>query len=113
MARRATLIDGVRADADHSLVLDAGNALINDRQPAVRTRGATSVDALNRMGYDAVALGLTDVTQLSLDELRARLAEARFPMVSANVYPGGQRRPAGHAVRGVARGWASGGAFWG
>jgi 2',3'-cyclic-nucleotide 2'-phosphodiesterase (5'-nucleotidase family) len=85
VARRATLIGDVRASGTATLVLDAGNALINDREPALSSRGATSVSALNRLGYDAVALGLTDLTQLTLDELRARLAEAEFPFLSANV----------------------------
>lgn len=84
VARRATLIRQERESSDHALVLDAGNSLVGDGEPAISTAGRTSVEALNRLGYDAVALGLLDITSLPLADLQARLAEARFPFLSAN-----------------------------
>lgn len=84
MARRATLIEQERAESERILVLDAGNSLIGDREPAVSSRGRTSIEALNAMGYDAMTLGALDVTMLSLPDLETALGEAEFPVVSAN-----------------------------
>ncbi len=84
MTRRATIINNTRAENAHVLVLDAGNSLLNDANPAVATRGATSVQAMNLMGYDAATPGFLDISALTLDELRARIAQADFPFLSAN-----------------------------
>jgi len=86
VARRATIIRQERGKAQHTLVLDAGAALMTDRDPAKRTLGKSSVEAMNLMGYNAMALGLLDFAPLTLDELRERMAEAHFPMLSANAY---------------------------
>ena len=89
MARRATTIKGLRASASSSLLLDAGNSLYNAEgsttEPAERTRGQTSVEVLNRLGYDAVALGDKDLL-LTKEELLKRISEAKsFAFVSANL----------------------------
>lgn len=64
-------------------MLDAGNSLTGDRDPARASLGATSVEVLNRLGYDAVALGPMDLA-LGPAVLRERLKEARFAVLSAN-----------------------------
>jgi len=84
VARRATAIEEARKRQPSLVLLDAGNALVNDMEPAVSSKGATSIEALNRLGYQAVALGDRDLS-LGLGALRERLAEAKFPMLSANV----------------------------
>ncbi len=89
MARRATEIKYRRAGAQNILVVDAGNSLISespsDTEPAARTKGQTSVEILNRMGYDAVALGREDLL-LGKEELLKRMAEAKsFTFLSANL----------------------------
>lgn len=91
MARRATVIQEARASGQPTLVVDAGNSLTygqgeaGSAEPAERTRGQTSVEALNRLGYDAVALGNKD-TLLGKVELQKRLAEAKgFSFLSANL----------------------------
>lgn len=89
MARRATKIKAARAGAQNVLVLDAGNSLIgeqpNAKEPAARTQGQTSVEILNRLGYDAVAVGEQDL-RLGREELQKRLSEARgFAFLSANL----------------------------
>ena len=86
MARRATVIKGERNKSEHTLVLDAGDSLLYDRDPAGITRGQSSIEVMNLMGYDAMALGLSDITKLSLDELRQRIDEADFAILSANAY---------------------------
>ena len=89
MARRATLIKWERAKAEHVLVLDAGASLLNDKDPAKETRGRTSIEAMNLMGYDALTLGLSDLKHLTTAELWARMAEAEFPILSANAFISG------------------------
>ena len=91
VARRATLIGSYRAAHDHVLVLDAGDALIRDRSPATATLGASSVEAMNLMGYDAAVLGAGDLAQLGVDVIRQRIAQAEFHFLSANVYLQGER----------------------
>ena len=84
MARRATLIGQVRAENDRILVLDAGNALVGDREPAITSRGRSSIAAMDTLGYDAMALGLQDLTLLSLHDVEMAMVEAHFAVLSAN-----------------------------
>lgn len=83
VARRATKIADEIKEGRPVLVLDAGNSLTGDREPASSSAGATSVEAMNLLGYDAMALGSTDIA-LGREVLRQRIAEARFPILSAN-----------------------------
>jgi 5'-nucleotidase / UDP-sugar diphosphatase len=83
VARRATIILQERQKNPYTLVLDAGDSLSGDQDPAVKTQGKSSVDVMNRLGYDAMALGSADLA-LGLETLRARMAEAKFSMLSAN-----------------------------
>ena len=69
-------------------MLDAGNSLTGDLDPAKRTQGASSVAIMNLMGYDAMALGAGDLS-LGLDVIRQRQAEASFPFLSANAVVSG------------------------
>lgn len=66
-------------------MLDAGNWLVGDRDPARATQGRTSVEVLNQLDYDAAALGSSDLA-LGTDVLRQRIAEANFPVLSANAF---------------------------
>lgn len=86
MARRAAYIAKQRSDAKNVLLVDAGNSIVGDKDPAKRTKGASSVELMNRMGYTAVALSLEELKQIGLDELRVRMREAQFALVSANAY---------------------------
>ncbi len=88
MTRRATKLDEFRDSLRHVLVLDAGNSLVGDGYMADRSKGATSVEAMNRLGYDAMALGPKDLA-LGEEVLRKRMAEARFAVLSANVRAAG------------------------
>jgi 2',3'-cyclic-nucleotide 2'-phosphodiesterase (5'-nucleotidase family) len=84
VARRATLIKDERAAGDAVLVVDAGDSLIGDMEPAMSTEGASSVEAMNRMGYDAVLLAPADLS-LGPEILKQRIAEAKFPFLSADM----------------------------
>lgn len=64
-------------------MLDAGNSLTGDRDPALESEGASSIEAMDVLGYDAMALGPADL-QLGPPVLRARMTEATFPVLSAN-----------------------------
>jgi 5'-nucleotidase/UDP-sugar diphosphatase len=83
VARRATQINQERKKNPYTLVLDAGDSLSGDQDPALKTQGKSSVEAMNRLGYDAMALGPGDLA-LGLVALRARMGDAKFPMLSAN-----------------------------
>ena len=83
MARRATKIADERKAGKPVLVLDAGNSLTGDRDPALKSKGASSIEAMNLLGYDAMALGPADL-QLGPATLHNRISEARFPILSAN-----------------------------
>ncbi len=83
VARRATTITQERNQGKAVLVLDAGDSLVGDQDPALKTWGQSSVEALNRLGYDALALGPGDLA-LGLAALRGRMTEAKFAVLSAN-----------------------------
>ncbi len=68
-----------RRRAAHVLLLDAGNAFSDSRS----ARGKVIVEAMNLLNYDAMALGDRDFS-LGLEDLRQRIAEAEFPILSAN-----------------------------
>ncbi len=84
LARRASYIYGERAYGEPLLVLDAGNALYATYGPIQATQGQAAIEAMNMMGYDAIALGDEDLL-LGAETLRKRMAEASFPVLSANV----------------------------
>ena len=64
-------------------MLDAGDSLVGDLDPARKTQGQTSIAAMNLMGYDAMALGPQDLA-LGRGVLQQRIAEAKFAVLSAN-----------------------------
>lgn len=84
LARRATLIQAARTEHPNLLVLDAGNTFWGESGLAVPSQGKVMVEAMNLMHYSAMALGETDL-QLGEDVLRERIADAQFPVISANV----------------------------
>ncbi|MGQ9684179.1 MAG: hypothetical protein ACUVX9_16740 [Anaerolineae bacterium] len=91
------MIKQTRTSNENVLLLDAGNSLISqspsDAEPAKRTKAQTSVEILNRLGYDAVALGPLDLL-LGKDELQKRLSEAKgFDWLSANLSDAATGKP--------------------
>ncbi len=82
MARRATVIKDYRAKSPYLLVLDAGDALFG--QPVSElSQGKALTEAMNLMGYDAMAIGERDLTHFA--ELLDRSREAKFAFLSANL----------------------------
>jgi len=66
------------------LLLDAGNALWSTQDLALETQSKVMIDAMNLLSYDAMALGDQDL-ELGVDVLRQRIADSKFPVLSANV----------------------------
>lgn len=83
MARRATAIKGEREKSQNLLILDAGSSLYGQLL-ANRTQGRVIVEAMNAMGYQAMALGDRDL-MLGTSALAERMKEARFAFLSANL----------------------------
>jgi len=91
-ARTATLIEAARAEVRNSLLVDNGDLLqgspLGDVVARVKPLAAGQVHPaialLNRFNYDAMALGNHEFNY-GLDFLRRSIADARFPVLSANV----------------------------
>jgi 2',3'-cyclic-nucleotide 2'-phosphodiesterase (5'-nucleotidase family) len=79
LAELATVIRREQPD----LVLDGGD-MFTGTMVSDEFYGKPMIDVMNRLGYAAAALGNHEF-DYGLPELRARLKEARFPILSANV----------------------------
>jgi len=64
---------------------------VANKDLSLKTKAAVMIEGMNRMGYDAMALGEADF-QIGLEELKKRIAEAHFPILSANVVMTGTRQ---------------------
>jgi 2',3'-cyclic-nucleotide 2'-phosphodiesterase (5'-nucleotidase family) len=81
----ASLMDTLAAGCDCPVIrLDAGDAMHGTVTSNV-TRGRAMVEVLNRLQIDAAALGEHDF-EWSLDTLRRRMSEARYPWLAANIF---------------------------
>jgi 2',3'-cyclic-nucleotide 2'-phosphodiesterase (5'-nucleotidase family) len=81
-----------RKAARNLMLLDAGDAWVGGGELGDLTKGKVIVEAMNYVGYDAMALGPRELT-LGVDTLSARLKETDFPVVSANVVRSDTGRP--------------------
>jgi len=72
------------ADVEYLLVLDTGDALRGGGWLGDLSDGEVIIAGMNRMGYDAMALGPEDL-ELGPNKLDRRMGEADFPLLSANV----------------------------
>ncbi len=92
LAGTASLIRSLRALATNSLLVDNGDFLqgnpLSDelarRFRAGERPGITLIEAMNALGYDAGTLGNHEFNY-GIEFLEHALAQARFPVVSANV----------------------------
>ncbi|HVZ75052.1 MAG TPA: multiheme c-type cytochrome [Polyangia bacterium] len=94
LARRAAEIDRARAEADGVLVVDAGDLFLpaDDTPKGWRAPAASEIDrrarllaaAYARLGVEAFTPGERDLA-LGLPRLRKVLADAKVPVVSANL----------------------------
>lgn len=97
LAQMASLIASARAAAPGALLLDNGDflqgtALADLAAQGRRRRGHPVIGAMNALAYDAATLGNHEFNY-GLQVLERALAQARFPVVSANILrrrdPGG------------------------
>jgi 2',3'-cyclic-nucleotide 2'-phosphodiesterase (5'-nucleotidase family)/subtilisin family serine protease len=81
---RFTQIEGYSPDADGFLLLSAGDMWTG---PSISTwfQGESTVEVFNAMGYDAAAIGNHEF-DFGRDALNERIAQADFPLLSANIY---------------------------
>ncbi|WP_116133650.1 bifunctional 2',3'-cyclic-nucleotide 2'-phosphodiesterase/3'-nucleotidase [Tropicimonas sp. IMCC34043] len=92
LSRTASIIDGIRAEATNSMLLDNGDFLQGNPMGdyIAYERGMKEGDmhpvitAMNTVGFDASTLGNHEFNY-GLDFLMTSLAGAQFPVVSANV----------------------------
>lgn len=90
MARRATAIEKQREQGT-VLLLDSGESLFRGdywRTSPDTGQGALLVEAMNMMGYDAMAFGARDL-DAPISTVQARLEDAQFAFLSANVKASG------------------------
>ena len=86
LSRRHTLFAKLEADGWPTLGLDCGG-LVKGSGRQAELKFGMSIDAMQQIGYDAIALGKSDL-RLSATELLARIAstaQVQSPFVSANV----------------------------
>jgi 5'-nucleotidase/UDP-sugar diphosphatase len=100
MAARKTVIDGIRADVaakgGYSLLLDGGD--VNTGVPESDLQDAVpDFKGMNLMGYDAMAVGNHEFDK-PLSVLKMQRELAQFPMLSANIYEGGERKFAPYKI---------------
>ena len=73
----------IPANGCESVLLDGGD-MFQGTAPSNRTYGATVVELFNRLGYAAAALGNHE-WDWGRDSLRARMRQARYPILGANI----------------------------
>lgn len=88
LAQVASLVKRVRASLDHPLlVLDSGDAIqgtpLEQFAHIHWQRRSPSIEAMNRIGYEAMAVGNHEFN-FGLDALRRAEGQASFPLLSAN-----------------------------
>jgi len=93
MAARKTVVDGIRAEVaasgGYSLLLDGGD--VNTGVPESDLQDAVpDFKGMNLLGYDAMAVGNHEFDK-SPAVLTMQRKLAAFPMLSANIYRGGER----------------------
>ncbi len=83
IARRKTTIEKIRNSRDAVITVDAGDSLFGTPESDM-THGVVMMQAMNQMGYDAMALGDRDFIY-GADILLETLQKAEFPILSANI----------------------------
>ena len=87
-AKVAALAQQYEADGAYVLILDAGDYSQGD--PAVSlSQGATAVELMNLVGYDAAALGNHEF-DYGFEVLKKNMESAQFPVLAANVKYNGE-----------------------
>lgn len=83
VARRATIINRVRAETDNVLLLDAGDQF-QGTLFYTQYKGEEAMLAMNRLGYDAMAVGNHEFDD-GPETLATFIRGVQFPLLSANI----------------------------
>ena len=90
LARVATAVRAVRAEAEANLLLDSGDTIEGSPvealvfSSAIPDRGDPIIRAMNLVGYDAMAIGNHEFN-FGRERLEKSRREARFPFLCANI----------------------------
>ena len=108
LAQVATLVDEIRSTTDHPvMVLDSGDTLQGtplEQFAHVRWgEPSPTIDAMNRIGYQAMAVGNHEFN-FGLEVLERARKQADFPFLSANILREGTEETAFRALRGLRSG---------
>lgn len=87
-AKVAVLADQYAAEGAYVLLLDAGDFSQGDSTVSL-SEGATAIELMNMVGYDAVALGNHEF-DYGYEVLKKNMASANFPVLAANVKYNGE-----------------------
>jgi 5'-nucleotidase len=104
LARVATLVRGLRREADHTLFVLAGDTL-SPSTLSTLVRGRQMIEAWNALGLDLATFGNHEF-DWGPPVLVERMRESRFPWVSANVRERGSARPFGGASPWLVYDWS-------
>ncbi|MGH7816264.1 MAG: metallophosphoesterase, partial [Candidatus Binatia bacterium] len=85
VVRRAALIERIRREARHVLLLDSGDLMVGTAMSSV-FRGEPDIAAMKFMRYDALALGNHDF-DFGIAHLSALRKQAGFPFLCTNLRP--------------------------
>lgn len=85
MDRMAAAVNKVRQEmgAENVVLLDAGDTL-GDTMIASKTQGKAVIEVMNALDYTAMVIGNHE-PDFSAPTLKERIAEARFPILAANI----------------------------
>lgn len=98
LTRRSSYLKQLRSTGRTLLLLDGGSTLFAiDKSPGtnrddVIRKAKLIVEAYNRMGYRAMAVGVSDIS-MGLDTLKELASKAKFDVLSANFTDGTTRKP--------------------
>ena len=84
----AALASQYESEGAYVLILDAGDFSQGDTAVSV-SEGATAVELMNMVGYDAVALGNHEF-DYGFEALKKNMENAQFPVLAANVKYNGE-----------------------
>ena len=87
-AKVASLADKYEAEGAYVLVLDAGDFSQGTSYVSL-SEGATAIELMNMVGYDAVALGNHEF-DYGFETLKKNMESAQFPVLAANVKYNGE-----------------------
>lgn len=88
LAKMSKIVKDFRVKQPNTLLIDGGDAPYNTNITNL-FEGASAIEIMNEMGYDAMALGNHDF-DFPFDVMKRNAGNAKFPFLSANTYYNGE-----------------------